>query len=1403
MSINRTYQGRITAAYNTSGKKHQRADQIPEGTWQDLLTQHLSIFQSAINYYLAAFAACARGSELSALQNLEHKVRETWENNDYRKSGEGPGIRKSLITHLPGLVTAKTTFDEFADRLLGPKAEASTLHLAIESLLTDLGGESSIQQGGRSYLPYFCSPNTTANFPRSRLRLERIKAKETLPQGLHSSEGLTGEQLLQDYDVHHLANLEKDKDPVTGKKLRNQAADWAKHLAEEDLITTSQLKAWLPMIEGLPDETSIPAYNGASAKGAEKNRLYAFLFCKLLGATPERMAVLKATFPEPKAPQKDTKELSEEKRLAEEQAVRLVSLGDDPIELSRGERKAVFASFTNLLENEDFAEGPAWAEFDILAFKQALMTLNQIKLKISERETDLSLLHKQIAYFERKEGTPYHFESPISFYKDDRFALVQKLHEEFAKLQPDFSESGVTMRKATIKGWDHVRDRFCKAIEKNPEITTEDLIEKGVKVTQRRTKNIGSAALFELLAKPEFRPIWQPVTTETAEVFQKNEWSHDLLADYVIYCRLQAEAEDLAENLEIGLTPAHLQHSRRPIMLSDVGGAHQVIYKNNGEGQPPSLVTSIYAKNPETDCYEKRRIELVYSAPRLQRDSLTGLENRCLLQPLMKGLGLNCPPEKEVAKAAKSLAVSLMPDWFANSNRGQERKSKPDRFLLNFPARLETDWVQEALGKAAIWDQKQFNGPSDDLIHLHWPDTMKKADQKTAWWTKPEVLENGFTVASFDLGMRTAAACAIYQITCHTDQIPPTKKPFTREIGQAGGRTWHAYPLSREMIRLQGEDQVIQHRSQDGEKGGRRHRVIEPYGKRGRPADPLETETFVHFVGQLGDILPEWLHKAADEEAVKTSSYLLRQNELLLRALKILLSHLSRCHRFYLDLLADNEIKLGENESKTRIAELVSSDKTTQAKKDALDGQIRSQRKVARNLLLTLAQRILPQKKSEWILDEPEEVTVTNNEGEPKKFQPYILTRQKLAKDDPTPTTRIRGQGGLTADRLELIEDLRRRAASFQRELNKTVGVKQTIGFGSNSGSIPDAAPGLLQKLDHLKDQRQKQTAHFLLARALGLRLKQGAAKDPDRPDYVHGEYEPHPSGKIADFIAIENLDRYKADQGRTKAENRQLMSWAHRAVTATLRELAEPYGIPVLAVPAAYSSQFCASTSRPGFRAVELSPQNASHPALQRLKDNPDRKLSDLGQQIEELLQNQASNKKLKVLIPSDGGPIFVPAFRPQSETPEQFPRSQADLNAAQNLALRAVASPQALHLLHKLRIETNKKKLYLRRTNEREKKGYPAKTELHLLPEGAEVSPDISGKKFGTFFWFGEGDFIPFAPNYEHFKTTLPDGRTLHLASNRSRASTVKACQAGIITAINNPLLHKLGLPLLKKES
>jgi hypothetical protein len=362
---------------------------------------------------------------------------------------------------------------------------------------------------------------------------------------------------------------------------------------------------------------------------------------------------------------------------------------------------------------------------------------------------------------------------------------------------------------------------------------------------------------------------------------------------------------------------------------------------------------------------------------------------------------------------------------------------------------------------------------------------------------------------------------------------------------------------------------------------------------------------------------------------------------------------------------------------------------------------------IAPDILRRIANRILPLRGRSWRWGK-NQVSVAKAS--------FILTQTGSSIDSVEHRVWLRGQRGLSLERIEQIEELRKRCQSLNQIVRRPIGGKPPI---RRDESIPDPCPDLLEKLDNLKEQRISQTAHMILAESLGLRLAAPPAnKNELRQERdQHGVYE-----KIldknkkwigpVDFIVIEDLSRYRATQGRAPRENSRLMKWCHRAVRDKLEQLCEVFGLPVLETPAAYSSRFCSRSSVPGFRAEEVTAgftktgqwawlagkrdeKEGRMPEAQYLFDL-DEKLTRAQSELESFWREKNRSgicPKRTLLAPSSGGSVFVPVADKAQGSDLQPAVVQADINAAINLALRAMASPKLWTIYPRLRTQRDKK--------------------------------------------------------------------------------------------------------------
>jgi hypothetical protein len=315
----------------------------------------------------------------------------------------------------------------------------------------------------------------------------------------------------------------------------------------------------------------------------------------------------------------------------------------------------------------------------------------------------------------------------------------------------------------------------------------------------------------------------------------------------------------------------------------------------------------------------------------------------------------------------------------------------------------------------------------------------------------------------------------------------------------------------------------------------------------------------------------------------------------------------------------------------------------------------------------------------------------------------------------PDHNPKIRGQRGLSMMRLEQLDSLRRLFLRYNRALDREPGIQAKFGREDEGRTSGEPCQALLDKIDNMKEQRVNQTAHLILAQALGVRLRSHQISDDERRQRdIHGEYEKIAGREPVDFIVIEDLSRYLSSQGRAPSENSRLMKWAHRAVRDKLKMLAEePFGIPVVETVPAYSSRFHAVNGQPGSRLHELHELEAYQlHLLEKLawkNDAHELHRAKAAQVILEQFQILAKANEerrtmrktpLTLFFPKAGGPLFLAA---RDGNPVQ-----ADLNAATNLGLRAIAAPECMEVHRRVRAMKEKDIYRPKLGNAREKAAF-----------------------------------------------------------------------------------------------
>ena len=170
--MNRIYQGRVSKVELLKEKAKKGEDLVirecSKAEGEQLLWEHHSYFQDAVNYYLVALGALADPSQAKGhrlIRDLRERLEEAWGKFPRKLSAgdHAKSLRDSVAPWL-GLTKTATIEDAFARILKGNSADGELLALALEELLHYCSGDGKIQQEGRSMLPRFCSSDYLGNF---------------------------------------------------------------------------------------------------------------------------------------------------------------------------------------------------------------------------------------------------------------------------------------------------------------------------------------------------------------------------------------------------------------------------------------------------------------------------------------------------------------------------------------------------------------------------------------------------------------------------------------------------------------------------------------------------------------------------------------------------------------------------------------------------------------------------------------------------------------------------------------------------------------------------------------------------------------------------------------------------------------------------------------------------------------------------------------------------------------------------------------------------------------------------------------------------------------------------------------------------------------------------------------
>lgn len=1285
--MNRIYQGRVTKVEILNGKN---ADGQPQElpSWQTVLWQHHELFQDAVNYYTLALAAMAGepegdSAQATALREWVAKVRETWRSASRRaEKFAGPATRLAPILQLdPG----KSEFEAAAARVLqSSRATAAQRSAALLQLLAEKGDLNKVC-GER--IAFLCPAN-----PRQKKR-PTSKAFSSAQELERQQEVRRFRQLPQADALKQAATLKLGLFLTQPPTDFLEGPDAAKELREKfskAAVKSGELKGVSPDFEKFLAAQS--AALRVPSPGRKPSGLYpAAAIFKFYPCRESLEVFLQVT-----------------KSLAEAKDKAVVS---DAIAEARVADQPHFDYFTNLAlfagADDERDTRAVWFEFDLAAFIEAIKAPRRYFEDTLKREAAAERLRHQIAAMEDKgresSAAEEEGETISGFEGDTRIALLRAIvQNKLAWLAEAEGEVGgsaakeYVIRERTVRGFGEIRRRWRAAVEAD-RATEQRLLEILAEEQTEHRDDFGSATLYRELAKPDSHPIWRDAGTQP--------WhAEDPLAAWLDYKELQAELQD--KERPIRFTPAHAKCSPRFFIFPKKSEAQPKATSkrppkpgllSRHEAGRLSFTAGVVLRNERGLVPAIVRIH--YAAPRICRDQLrssgdSNLYEAPWLQPMMVALGLSEAPDK----------VN-----FANCRITLQPVSESD-IQLTFPIEVNTARIRASVARESVWE-KQFNlHPDGDSFYsasLRWPHEKQPTKAPVAWHEQVK----DFRCVATDLGQRDAGAFARMSVRSDGNF---DKRP-SRLLGETGDKRWRAALERSGLFRLPGEDaRVWRERSKLDERDPKNSAKPfdfreELWGERGRPARDWESDETAELMRSL-EVPPENSEVNLLQADWRNSLSFPEQNDKLLVAMRRYQSRIARLHRWCWFLSGgDKQQKAGWDEiGDCEDARLVETElkllveKRDPRAKDALESQLRERLELSPKVLVRIANRILPLRGRSWRWEKHPAATAENTL--------HHLTQNGDRRDSKERPVWLRGQRGLSLERIEQVEELRKRFQSLNQMLRREVGGKPPT---RRDESVPDPCPDLLDKLDNLKEQRVNQTAHMILAEALGLRLAPPPANKAElrQQKDQHGTYEKfldkrgHWIGPV-DFVIIEDLSRYRASQGRAPRENSRLMKWCHRAVRDKLKQLCEVFGLPVVETPAAYSSRFCSRSGAPGFRAAEVTAgftKQGQWAWLAGKKDgqgNPtegaqwlldlDRQLAEAQKELESAWNETTLGQpcpKRTLLLPTSGGPVFVPVVDRVAGSELRPAVVQADINAAVNLALRAIADPRLWAIQPRLR--------------------------------------------------------------------------------------------------------------------
>lgn len=298
----------------------------------------------------------------------------------------------------------------------------------------------------------------------------------------------------------------------------------------------------------------------------------------------------------------------------------------------------------------------------------------------------------------------------------------------------------------------------------------------------------------------------------------------------------------------------------------------------------------------------------------------------------------------------------------------------------------------------------------------------------------------------------------------------------------------------------------------------------------------------------------------------------------------------------------------------------------------------------------------------------------------------------------------IRNAGGLSPSRLNAMRDLHQLLKAF-RMRPEPDGLRKNVPELGDS-TLTNFGRRILNQYERLREQRVKQLASRIVEAALGLGSEGRNHWNGRKRAQEQIQHTAHdPRFAPCHVVIGENLDFYRPEENRLRSVNRRLMDWAARNLRKYVIEGCQLNGLHFDEVSPAWTSRQDSRTSAPGIRCSEISGKKFLE-AVRELESDRDVEQEDClsqttrwqGKLIRQLYQKTEGFIRTNDLTPEEE--LRLHFCRMARDTPEQLPSVirlpqrggdlfvsadrnsstaalQADLNAAANIGLKALADP------------------------------------------------------------------------------------------------------------------------------